>query len=93
MDLLQEIYFMWDEKNALGKRELNRELVKKDRELEKLKKDLKQKMQDDNTTKEELNKIFNDVIDAEKRVSFEEQNMYFVEGFKQGVKFLLSCLD
>ena len=37
--------------------------------------------------------MFDDIEEAELSVSEEEQNIYFVEGFKQGVKFLLSCLD
>lgn len=92
MDILQEIYFMWDERKALGKLKNNKELIKREKELEDLRKDFFKKVEDKENIIE-IKKIFNDVIDAENSVSEVEQNIYFVEGFKQGVEFIISCFN
>lgn len=92
MDILQEIYFMWDERKALGKLKNNKELIKREKELEDLRKDFFKKVEDKENIIE-IKKIFNDVIDAKNSVSEVEQNIYFVEGFKQGVEFIISCFN
>lgn len=92
MDILQEIYFMWNERKALGKLKNNKELIKREKELEDLRKDFFKKVEDKENIIE-IKKIFNDVIDAENSVSEVEQNIYFVEGFKQGVEFIISCFN
>ena len=71
---------MWDEKYSLVKLNDDKLFKKRSEELEYLRKEF-------------LKKMFDDIEEAELSVSEEEQNIYFVEGFKQGVKFLLSCLD
>lgn len=92
MDILQEIYFMWDERYALGKLKNSKELRKREKELEDLRKDFFKKVEDkENIT--EIKKIFGDVVDAENSTSEVEQNIYFVEGFKQGVKFIVECFS
>lgn len=95
MDLLQEIYFMWDEKYSLGKLNDDKLLKKRSEELEYLRKEFFKKIDTvvDANDKKEFKKAFDDIVDAELSVSEQEQNIYFVEGFKQGVKFILSCLN
>lgn len=95
MDLLQEICFMWDEKYSLVKLNDDKLFKKRSEELEYLRKEFLKKIDNivDAKDKKELKKMFDDIKEAELSVSEEEQSIYFVEGFKQGVKFLLSCLD
>ena len=95
MDLLQEIYFMWDDKYSLVKLNDDKLFKKRSEELEYLRKEFLKKIDNivDAKDKKELKKMFDDIKEAELSVSEKEQNIYFVEGFKQGVKILLSCLD
>ena len=94
MDILQEIYYMFGDNKALGVLKNDKVLEKRERELEALKKDFLYKIDNnDKLPKEELEKAFGDILDAALSVSEEEQNIYFIEGFKMGVQFLLSCFE
>lgn len=95
MDILQEIYFMWDEKFALIKLNNDKDYKKRNENLENLRKEFFKKIDNviDAKDREEFKNAFNDIADAELSVSEVENNIYFVEGFKEGVKFLLSCFD
>ncbi|MDY4822377.1 MAG: hypothetical protein SO148_01035 [Candidatus Onthovivens sp.] len=95
MDILQEIYYMWDEKYSLITLKNDKEWKKRSGELEYLRKEFFKKIDTvvDAKDKKEFKKAFDDIVDAELSVSEEEQNIYFVEGFKEGVKFILSCFS
>ena len=94
MDILQEIYYKFDDNKALEVLKNDKVLEKRERELEALKKDFLYKIDNnDKLPKEELKKALEDVLDAELSVSETENNIYFIEGFKTAIQFLLSCFD
>lgn len=96
MDILQEIYYTWEYNCALGKLKNDNYLNKKELELENLTeeffKTIESELKDKNTILK-IKKMFEDISDAQTGVSDAEQNIYFVGGFKEGVKFILSCFE